>query len=158
MAKNDSIKAFPPGRVSCSAVVIVNPASGNYFHYARQIEETLVYLRRSGWSVELRLTNEASETRQQAREAVARQVNVVIAAGGDGTINEVIQELAGSQTALGVLPMGTVNVWARETNIPLDINGACEVLVHGRTRSIDLGRINERYFLLMTGIGFDAEV
>ncbi|TMC25907.1 MAG: diacylglycerol kinase family lipid kinase [Chloroflexi bacterium] len=158
MAKNDSIKAFPPGRVSCSAVVIVNPASGNYFHYARQIEETLIYLRRSGWSVELRLTNEASETRQQAREAVARQVNVVIAAGGDGTINEIIQELAGSETALGVLPFGTVNVWARETNIPLDNTGACAVLLHGETRRIDLGKVNDRYFLLMVGIGLDAVI
>src|SRR5437870_4759731 len=146
------------GRVSCSAVVIVNPASGSYFHYARQIEETLVYLRRSGWSVELRLTNEAGETRQQAREAVARQVNVVIAAGGDGTINEVIQELAGSETALGVLPFGTVNVWAREMNIPLDANGAREVLLNGEKRCVDLGMVNERYFLLMAGIGFDADV
>src|SRR5207253_9988063 len=106
MAKNDSIKAFPPGRVSCSAVVIVNPASGSYFHYARQIEETLVHLRRSGRSVELRLTNEASETRQQAREAVARKGNVVIVAGGSGTKNESIQELAVSGTAPGVLPIG----------------------------------------------------
>src|SRR5438132_9986082 len=158
MAKNDSIKAFPPGRVSCSAVVIVNPASGNYFHYARQIEETLVHLRRSGWSVELRLTNEASETRQQAREAVARQVNVVIADGGDGTINEIIQELAGSETALGVLPIGTVNVWARETSIPLDSAGARRVLVDGKIRYVDLGRVNDCYFLLMAGIGLDAEV
>src|SRR5438876_2530835 len=146
------------GRVSCSAVVIVNPASGSYFHYARQIEETLVHLRRSGWSVELRLTNEASETRQQAREAVARQVNVVIAAGGDGTINEIIQELAGSETALGVIPGGTVNVWAREVGIPQEIAAARAILVNGQTRRIDLGRVDGRYFLLMAGIGMDGEI
>ena len=83
---------------------------------------------------------------------------VVVAIGGDGTINEIIQELAGSETALGVLPSGTVNVWAREVGIPLDNEGAREVLVHGQIRHIDLGQINERYFLLMAGIGFDGEI
>jgi diacylglycerol kinase (ATP) len=158
MAKKDSIKAFPPGQVSCSAVVIANPASGSHFHSARQMEETLAYLRRSGWSVELRLTKGVGDARQQAREAVAQQVNVVIVAGGDGTINEVIQELAGSETALGVLPSGTVNVWAREMNIPLDNAGAYAVLLHGETRRIDLGKVNDRYFLLMVGIGLDAVI
>lgn len=158
MTKNVSIKAFPPGQVSCSAVVIANPTSGSYSHYAWQMEESLDYLRRSGWSVELRLTKEAGDARQHAREAVAQQVNVVIAAGGDGTINEVIQELAGSETALGVLPFGTVNVWAREMNIPLDSAGACAVLLHGKTQRIDLGKVNDRYFLLMVGIGLDAVI
>jgi diacylglycerol kinase (ATP) len=83
---------------------------------------------------------------------------VVIAIGGDGTINEVIQELAGSETALGVIPSGTVNVWAREVGIPLDYAGAREVLVSGQTRRIDLGKINDDYFLLMVGIGIDGEV
>jgi len=142
----------------CSAIIIANPTSGSYAFYRHQLQAALAYLRSHGWKVDLKLTAAVGDARCLAAEAVSRGSDVVIAAGGDGTINEVIQELAGSQTALGVLPMGTVNVWARETNIPLDINGACEVLVHGRTRSIDLGCINERYFLLMTGIGFDAEV
>jgi diacylglycerol kinase (ATP) len=93
-----------------------------------------------------------------AREAVAQQVDIVIAVGGDGTINEIIQELAGSETALGVLPSGTVNVWAREIGIPLDNAGAREVLLHGQIRKIDLGQIEDHYFLLMVGIGFDGEV
>jgi len=83
---------------------------------------------------------------------------VVIAAGGDGTINEVIQELAGTQTALGVLPIGTVNDWAREIGIPLEVKGARAILVHGRTRHIDLGCVSEHYFLLMAGIGLDGAI
>lgn len=158
MTKNVSIKAFPAGEVSCSAVVIANPTSGSYSHYARQLEETLDHLRRSGWRIELRLTKEAGDARQHAREAVAQQVNVVIAAGGDGTINEVIQELAGSETALGVLPFGTVNVWAREMNIPLDSAGAGAVLLDGKKQRVDLGKVNDRYFLLMVGIGLDAVI
>jgi diacylglycerol kinase (ATP) len=66
--------------------------------------------------------------------------------------------LVGSETALGVLPTGTVNVWAREMGIPLDAHRARQVLVNGQTRSIDVGWINGRYFLLMVGIGFDGQV
>jgi len=142
----------------CSAVIIANPTSGGYLFHTRQIDETVAFLRSNGWDVELCLTEKAGDARRLARLAVGQQMEVVIAVGGDGTINEIIQELAGSETALGVLPIGTVNVWARETNIPLDIVGACKVLVDGRQRRIDLGKVNDRYFLLMAGIGFDAEV
>lgn len=77
-------------------------------------------MRQSSWNVELRLAQAAGDARRLAREAVEQKADVVIAAGGDGTINEVIQELAGSETALGVLPIGTVNVRAGEMEIPLD--------------------------------------
>ncbi len=141
-----------------SAVVITNPRSGSYFLYTRQIEELVASLRGAGWRIELRLTQAAGDALNIAREAVEEKVDIVIAAGGDGTINEVIQELVGSETALGVLPIGTVNVWAREMEIPLNVAGAQNVLVHGKTRVIDVGKVNDRYFLLMVGIGFDAEV
>ncbi len=147
-----------PSIAVCSAVIIANPTSGSYLFHTRQIDETVAFLRSNGWDVELCLTEKAGDARRLARLAVEQQVEVVIAAGGDGTINEIIQELAGSETALGVLPIGTVNVWARETNIPLDIVGACKVLVDGKLRRVDLGKVNDRYFLLMAGIGFDAEV
>ena len=104
------------------------------------------------------MTCEAGDAGRLARAAVAQQVDVVIAVGGDGTINEIIQGLAGSETALGVLPSGTVNVWAREVGIPLDNAGAREVLLHGQIRKIDLGQIDGRYFLLMVSIGIDGEV
>jgi YegS/Rv2252/BmrU family lipid kinase len=78
--------------------------------------------------------------------------------GGDGTINEIIQALAGSETALGVLPTGTVNVWAREMGIPFDVAGARNVLLHGQTRRVDLGCVNGRYFLMTVGIGLDGTI
>lgn len=145
-------------RTACSAIIIANPASGSYLFHTRQIDATVAFLRGHGWQVELALTTGAGDARRLARKAVEQGLDVVIAAGGDGTLNEVIQELAGSETALGVLPVGTVNVWARETNIPLYSAGARQVLVEGQVRSIDLGKVNDRYFLLMAGIGFDAEV
>ena len=141
-----------------TAILIANPASGSYIHHAHQIAETIEFLRQHGWQVELKLTQLPGEAQEIARAAVEQQANVVVAVGGDGTINEVIQELAGSKTALGVLPSGTVNVWAREVGIPLDNAGAREVLVNGCIRHVDLGKVNDRYFLLMVGIGLDGEV
>src|SRR5436305_9324712 len=142
------------------AVIIANPASGNvgFSLHNRHFDETLAFLRAQGWKAELWYTQSAGDGEELARKAVKQQVNLVIAAGGDGTINEIIQGLAGSETALGVLPGGTVNVWARELGIPLDDTRARNVLVHGQTRRIDLGCVNGRYFLLMVGIGFDGEV
>ncbi len=141
-----------------SAMMIANPTSGSYMQHIYRLEETLTFLRYHGWQVELKLTQAVGDAQRLALEAVEQHINVVIAVGGDGTINEIIQALAGSETSLGVLPGGTANVWAREVGIPLDMSGAREVLIHGQTRRIDLGRANERYFLLMTGIGLDGEV
>lgn len=142
----------------CTAVIIANPVSGAFPHHAHDYEETLAFLQEQGWQVEFWLTDGPGAARELARRAVEQKKSMVIAAGGDGTINEVIQSIAGSETTLGVLPTGTVNVWAREMGIPLDKAKAREVLVRGQTRRIDLGRVNGRYFLLMVGIGFDGEV
>lgn len=156
--QNASAEMSRASRSQYVAVMIANPTSGSYAQHAQEVEESCTFLRQSGWNVELRLTEAAGDARRLAREAVEQKADVVIAAGGDGTINEVIQELAGRETALGVLPIGTVNVWAREMDIPLDSEGAREILLHGTTRRIDLGRVNDRLFLLMVGIGFDGEV
>ncbi|GCE25727.1 diacylglycerol kinase [Dictyobacter alpinus] len=140
------------------AILIANPTSGSYTTHAHQIDRIISTLRQRGWQAELKLTEASGDARRLSREAVEQHLDVVIAIGGDGTIHEVIQELAGSDTALGVLPSGTVNVWAREVGIPLDLNGASEVLLNGQTRRIDLGKLDDRYFLLMVGIGVDGEV
>jgi diacylglycerol kinase (ATP) len=152
---NDSDAA---GACSFFAVIIANPVSGVFPHHTHHLHETLVYLREHGWRVDLWYTHAPGDGEQLARKAVAQHANLVIAAGGDGTINELIQALAGTETALGVLPNGTVNVWAREMGIPLDDAGARDVLLHGKTCRVDLGCVNGRYFLLMVGIGLDGEV
>ena len=140
------------------AVIIANPKSGSFPRNAHRLNETLTFLRRQGWKAELWLTKALGHARQLTHEAVQQKADLVIAAGGDGTINEIIQELAGSETALGVLPTGTVNVWAREMGIPLEIASARDVLVNGQTRRVDLGRAKGRYFLLMAGVGLDGEL
>jgi YegS/Rv2252/BmrU family lipid kinase len=85
-------------------------------------------------------------------------VDAVLVAGGDGTLNEAVQSLAHSDTAVGYLPCGTVNIWARETGLPLDLQDAARAILEGTIQRVDLGIAGERYFLLMAGIGFDGEV
>ena len=140
--------------------IVANPAGGGMHGEVglRGLKETVEWLGEHGMPAELRLTDGPGSARALADEAVRAGKRMVVAAGGDGTINEVIQALAGHTTALGVLPTGTVNVWAREMNIPLTLAEARTVLLDGVRRRIDLGRAGARYFLLMAGIGIDAEV
>jgi YegS/Rv2252/BmrU family lipid kinase len=154
-----SLREFTP-RIPARARIIANPASGGSQTGAalRELAETARWLTERGMPTELRLTRRAGHATELAREAASAGLDVVVAAGGDGTVNDVIQALAGYRTALGVLPMGTVNVWAREMGIGLSATEARETLLHGVRRRVDLGRAGQRYFLMMAGIGFDAEV
>lgn len=142
------------------ARIIANPRSGTLRMplALNQLYQVAAALAEAGLPVEVCLTERPGHARQLAREAVRAGTDMVVAAGGDGTINEIIQELAGHPTALGVLPLGTVNVWARETGIPLSLPDAARVLLYGMRRRVDLGRAGNHYFLMMAGIGFDAEV
>jgi YegS/Rv2252/BmrU family lipid kinase len=141
------------------ARIIVNPTSGGGRGASamRELAATASWLTEHGLVAELCPTTAPGGARILAAEAVSAGMRMVIAAGGDGTINEVVQELAGHTAALGVLPIGTVNVWAREMNIPLSLTEARKVLIEGLHRRIDLGRAGSRYFLMFAGIGIDAE-
>jgi YegS/Rv2252/BmrU family lipid kinase len=148
----------PP--VPARARIVANPVSGSMrgADGLNELRETAIWLTEHGLPTEVTTTVRVGHAVELTREAVAAGREMVIAAGGDGTLNDVIQGLAGSTTALGVLPMGTVNVWAREIGIPLGASEAREVLLHGVRRQVDLGRAGPRYFLMMAGVGFDAEV
>lgn len=103
-------------------------------------------------------TLHAGHATQLSRLAAAQGYDAVVAVGGDGTVNEVVNGLAGSGTALGIVPAGTANLLASELNLPADIAAACAVIAAGRTQTIDLGAIDGRYFTMMAGVGFDAHV
>ncbi|MFZ9941338.1 MAG: diacylglycerol/lipid kinase family protein [Luteolibacter sp.] len=104
-------------------------------------------------------TNSAEESRKLAKHFADNGEPVVIAAGGDGTLHEVVRGLTGSQTMLGVLPAGTMNVFAREMGIPSSsLERAFEVIENGFTREVDLFEANGIPFVQMAGIGFDAMV
>lgn len=104
-------------------------------------------------------TNYAGEARELAARFAAEGEAVVIAAGGDGTLNEVVNGLVGSKSMLGVLPAGTMNVFAREMGIPCDsLERALQVIERGFVQEVDLFGANGSPFVQMAGVGFDALV
>ena len=141
--------------VTC--VVIGNPTSGRSLS-ERKLEVALDVARDAGWDVSVAVTERAGHATEIARDAAARGVDVIIVNGGDGTINEAINGIAGTATALATLRGGTANVWAGEIHMERAPVKAMRQIVQGERRRIDLGRADGRCFLLMAGIGFDAEV
>jgi diacylglycerol kinase (ATP) len=95
---------------------------------------------------------------EAAREALSRGARTLIVGGGDGTFSAVANVLACREVALGVLPLGTGNDFARSLGIPLDLAGACEVIARGRVREVDLGRIGDRYFINAASVGVTTAV
>ena len=138
--------------------LILNPIAGG--GYALKILPRVVdILERRGCVVDVFKTSR----RGNAEWAAANPpdgCSAIAAMGGDGTINEVAHGIleSGRDIPLGIIPVGTANVLARELGVPLDYEQACHVIARGNTRRIDVGRDEQRYFVLMAGVGFDAEV
>ena len=140
------------------AVLIFNPRSGRGKPKQKLLPEVMAQFERHGMDVMPQSTEGPGHAIDMAREASRRGFALAIAWGGDGTLNEVAQGLLGTETPMAVLPGGTVNVFARETGIPLKLDRAIDTLASGRPARIPLGLAGERVFLLMAGIGIDGEV
>ena len=135
--------------------VLLNPRAGKQNATAeRQIADAF---RAAGADVDIRLA-ERSAIPREAADAVRRGSRVVVAAGGDGTVSGVAGALAGTDAALGVLPLGTLNHFAKDLGIPADLGEAARVIVAGRTRSVDVGEINGRLFVNNASIGMYARL
>ncbi len=140
-------------------LVIVNP-------YATTVSDRLrnlvVYALQSRYSVEAIDTEKRDHATQICREAAREGYDVVVAFGGDGTVNEAANGLAGSDTPLTALPGGSTNVWARTLGIPNDVVDATEHLLRMadefRPFRVDLGRAGDRHFVFASGVGLDASV
>lgn len=136
------------------ARLIYNPTSGRELAQ-RNIAYILDRLENAGYEASAYATKSKGDATRGARKAVRRRFDLVIAAGGDGTINEVINGLAEREfrPTLGVLPLGTTNDFARAVNIPRDIAKACDVLCEGIEMPIDIGKANSHYFVNIAGGG-----
>jgi diacylglycerol kinase family enzyme len=135
-----------------SAIVILNSRSGKRAQSdiperLRSIAATL------GVTCSVVLAGNAAEVIQTARRAARSSHDLVIAGGGDGTINAVASELVASEKRLGVLPLGTFNYFAREMGIPTDLESAFRTCFEGETRSVTVGEVNGRMFLINASIG-----
>ncbi|HSL73631.1 MAG TPA: diacylglycerol kinase family protein [Ilumatobacteraceae bacterium] len=136
----------------------------NSFASSVTARNTVIVHRRlsRGHDVEVVETNRRGHATRFAHDAARRGLDVVIGFGGDGTLNEVATGIAGTDTALGVLPGGSTNVFARTIGLPNDPVAAADHLANGLDAGaigpIGLGQVNGRYFCFHTGIGFDAAV
>lgn len=142
-------------------LIVFNPTAGTARR--RRLARVLEALRASGRRPELAETTHPGHAGALARDAARRGVGVVVAAGGDGTIAEVAGGLAGSDSALGVVPLGTANVLAWELGVPRGALGAAAALAGGRTVALRPGVARfadgrSRLFVQMLGAGFDAAV
>lgn len=138
-------------------LVIVNPTAHNV-PPRKRLDEADDWLRAEGWRVDWRETEGPGGATDLAAGAAERRLPLVFVCGGDGTLNEAANGLAGSDTALAPIRAGTVNVWAKEIGIPRRPVAAVKAAVEGEHRRIDLGRAGERYFLLMAGYGLDGAI
>jgi YegS/Rv2252/BmrU family lipid kinase len=137
-----------------NTVVILNPAanSDRAKRWRTQVE-TLAD------GCMLCATSRPGEAETLARHAAGEGFEKIVAAGGDGTINEVVNGLAGSAATLGLLPMGTVNVFAMELGLPSHNLGLCWQIIEGQnTRLVDLPSANGKHFVQLAGVGLDAQV
>jgi YegS/Rv2252/BmrU family lipid kinase len=136
---------------------IINPISGNRKQsciekvIAKETDLSMV-------SYEVLRTDRGGHAEELAREAAGRGAEIVVAVGGDGTVNEVARGLAGTKTALGIIPTGSGNGLARHLGLPLGFRAAIRIINKGKARPIDTATLNGRLFVSLAGVGFDAYV
>jgi len=136
-------------------IVILNPTAGSPEH-VRSWQERAKSL---AGDCPIRVTSHSGEAEALARRAVEEGFARIVAAGGDGTVSQVANGLAGSNAILGVLPMGSVNVFAMELGLPLHNLQRCwDIIEDTNLRLVDMPSANEKYFVQLAGVGLDAQV
>lgn len=136
------------------ARIIYNPTSGRE-SFRKHLPDVLEILENAGYETSCHATTGAGDATAEARRAVERRFDLVVAAGGDGTINEVVNGMAEQEyrPKLGVIPVGTTNDFARALHIPRDVSAAAEIIAKGDTIPVDIGRMNDKYFINIAGGG-----
>ena len=136
-------------------VFILNPISGT--HSKKEIPEIIERtLDHDQFDAEIKLTEYAGHASEIAKECANEGVDIVVAIGGDGTVNEVARSLVHTQTALGIIPCGSGNGLARHLCLPLDIKKAIQIINACKIEAFDYGVINDLPFFCTCGMGFDA--
>jgi len=149
------------------AILLYNPLSGRRGHPLPDVDAALEVLRSAGVEASAAPTRAASDATDQTKQAIAEGCDTVFACGGDGTVQDVLQGLVGSNTALAILPLGTANCLAHDLRLPLPPKDAARAALTAKPRRIAVGRIEyqdfaghraARYFTVTVGIGVDAHL
>ncbi len=143
------------------ALVIGRQRKGR--HIGVIVREIRASLRAAGWKVESALVVRKRSLESRARDAIRDGCDVVVAVGGDGAVVRVASAVARTDASLGIIPTGTGNLLATNLDVPHDVRSATRLILRGRTRRIDMGRVTtedgtKRDFAVACGIGFDANV
>jgi len=136
---------------------IVNPISGNGNNLITPKLVSGVF-NFDEFKVKIKQTQRPKHAKELALKSIKEGADVIVACGGDGTVNEIASSLVGSNVKLGIVPMGSGNGLASALKIPKSISGALNVIKNSNSTQIDVGEINKHYFFSNTGIGFDANV
>lgn len=141
------------------ARIIYNPTSGREL-FKRHLPEVLEALEIAGYETSCHATTCEGDATEAAKKAVQNGFDIIIAAGGDGTLNEVVAGVSECENRpkIGLIPMGTTNDFARAVHIPRDIQRAVDIIVKGDTIPVDVGFVNNRYFINIAGGGRITEL
>ncbi|MBK0379847.1 diacylglycerol/lipid kinase family protein [Mucilaginibacter segetis] len=138
------------------ALFIINPVSGG--KKKDEVPELIQkYVDPSAFETDVEFTSGVLHARSLAK-AAADEYDIIVAVGGDGTINEIASAIAGTDTVLGIIPYGSGNGLSRFLNIPMNVEGAFKTFNAGRTITIDAAKMNDQWFFNMAGMGFDAHI
>lgn len=141
------------------ARIIYNPTSGKEL-FKKALPDVLIKLEQAGYETSAYATQKIGDATEEAARAIDRNYDLLIVAGGDGTLNEVVNGIAEkpNRPKLGLIPMGTVNDFGRALHLPNDIMEAVDVIIQGKTVQVDIGKMNSRYFINLAGGGKPTEV
>lgn len=139
-------------------LLIINKFAGHGKSRHRKIKTAVSWLKSHAANIEFAYTDYPGHATELASIAASKGFDIVVAVGGDGTMNEVAQGLIGTSTPMGIIPMGSGNGLARDLGIPMDMIKSARLLVEGSIKQIDVCRVNNQRFLCTSGVGFDAQV
>lgn len=137
--------------------IIINAASGAS---DKEDERRMLadIFKTSNIDAQIELARSGSDIVEMARKAAQSDFEIVVAGGGDGTVSAVASELIGTEKTLGVLPLGTLNHFAKDLNIPLELEAAARVIIEGRSVRVDVGEVNGRIFINNSSLGLYPDV
>jgi diacylglycerol kinase family enzyme len=149
-ATREAASSPAPRRVE----IILNASAGSGDQKEARATLAEIFAESDGWDARVSLAESGAEIVELARRAAAdSDVQIVVAGGGDGTVNAVASELVGTDKSLGVLPLGTLNHFAKDLGIALDLEGAARNIVEGEMVRVDVGEVNGRIFINNSSLG-----
>lgn len=139
---------------SASALIIINPKSG-----AGNVDLSIIshQAKKFGWQGKLVETGPQMTSGEIAQKAINEGITRIIVGGGDGTVREMLGAVVKSPVKIGIIPLGTGNIFAKNLHIPLDIKAAIRIALKGKIKKVDVGNANGNYFVLIAGMGLDVD-